>query len=226
MQLEGNLERESMVCELMGADAESGKDPFVVVNGLPSNFMKMHHVESGGTTIYADGALIDDKRGVLFLPSNTAVSTENRRLSDTDDRRLAQVKRKVLVIRVEGSDRVTTASEPQLSDQVFSSSGDTLNLKTQYAACSYNQLVFEKSDKYPEIGDDGVYTVKIPNSIVGETSSTIRRLATNQVLADFGASSLNQLADNVMVCIPPGTVPNGWIAFGYTNSYLTVYNDQ
>lgn len=150
----------------------------------------------------------------------------NRRLST--DRKLDVIKRKVLVIRVKGADSETSSSEQVVSDQVFGASD--VNLKTQYEACSYDQMIFEKADDSSHlagdlIGDDGVYTVTIPNDVNGANGNTIRRAAVAKVLTDFKVPDLEVLADHIMVCIPPGT-NNNWIAYGYVNSYLTVFNDQ
>lgn len=131
-------------------------------------------------------------------------------------------KRDVLVVRVAG----LSVGEYQLADDIFGANGDNLNLKTQYEDCSYNQLRFEKSQRSPFFASDGVTTVHVPMNVNGVNNNDVRRAAVAKVLAFYRVSSLNQLADHVMLCIPPGTTPNGWIAYGYTNSYLTVYNDR
>ena len=53
------------------------------------------------------------------------------------------VNKKVLVIRANAPDSNTTRSVTQLRDDVFGSNGDTVNLKTQIEACSYNQITIE-----------------------------------------------------------------------------------
>jgi hypothetical protein len=42
--------------------------------------------------------------------------------------------------------------------------------------------------------------------------------------SDLGAS-LNDIADYVMVCIPPVTADD-WIAYAYENHWLSIYNDD
>ena len=46
----------------------------------------------------------------------------------------------VLVVRVIASDDSTTASEEELSDSVFGTYGDEVNLKSQYEACSHGKM--------------------------------------------------------------------------------------
>ena len=67
---------------------------------------------------------------------STPWTTSNRR-------RLTTGIKTVLVVRVVANDSSTTASADQLSDSVFGTNGDLVNLKTQYAACSHNQLQFQ-----------------------------------------------------------------------------------
>lgn len=157
----------------------------------------------------------------------TRVSKVNRRKLSTitDGRNLQQqVTRDVLVIRIQAANVETTRNEVELSNQVFGTSGDPLNMRSQYAACSYDQMRFNPSTRDARIRD-GVYTVAIPNTIDDRVrDSIIRGAATEQVKVDFGVSSLTQLANHVMVCIPPGTT-GGWIAYGYVGSFMTVYND-
>lgn len=157
--------------------------------------------------------------------SHPVFSQVNRRKLSTEERNLQQQDiRDVLVIRIKGGNAESTRNEVELSDQVFGTSGDPLNMRSQYAACSYNQMRFNPSNRVPDKMKDGVYTVTIPNIITGVRDSIIRGAATEQVKRDFGVSSLTQLANHIMVCIPPGT-SGGWIAYGYVGSFMTVYND-
>jgi len=61
----------------------------------------------------------------------------------SNSRRLTTGTKTVLVVRVVANDSSTTSSADQLSDSVFGTNGDLVNLKTQYAACSHNQLQFQ-----------------------------------------------------------------------------------
>ncbi|KAL9188583.1 hypothetical protein ACHAXT_006961 [Thalassiosira profunda] len=138
-------------------------------------------------------------------------------------RNLAAETRSVLVVRVIGADAATTASESELSDSVFGTDGDPVNLRSQYRDCSHGQQIFDPTT-YNGI-TDGAVTVTIANTISGTSDSTIRQAALDQLKVDFGVSSASALADHVLICIPPGTA-SSWIGYGYVNSWLTVYNDN
>jgi hypothetical protein len=140
------------------------------------------------------------------------------------NRRLRTGTKRVLVLRAVASDRSTTASEAELSDDIFGTSGDVINLKTQYRSCSDNQLIFEPLTTNGLVGSDGVYTVNIPTTVVtGAADGDIVTAMVNKATADLG--TLTSLVDYVMVCVPPGT-SGGWIAYAYINYWLSVYNDN
>lgn len=141
-------------------------------------------------------------------------------------RKLATIgDRDVLVIRVVGTDASTTASEAQLSDDVFGNDRDPVNLRNQFAACSYGQLIFIKATDDVLIDDDGVYTVNINTTVNGKDIGVIEAAAIQQAKTDFGVTRLDLIAKHIMLCIPPGTTPS-WVARAYENKGLyTVYND-
>lgn len=116
-----------------------------------------------------------------------------------------------------------------LSDGVFGTAGDPINLKSQYSTCSYDQMNFQPAPTGTSGTTtagivDGTYQVTLPSTVVnGATNGVIRNAVTAQLATDFGTSAGN-VADYVMLCLPPGT-QGSWIAYAYVNSWLSVYND-
>ncbi|KAI2489233.1 hypothetical protein MHU86_25350 [Fragilaria crotonensis] len=143
---------------------------------------------------------------------------------DAWNRNLASVVKRVLVLRIQAADASTTASESQLEDDVFGAAGDVLNLKSQYNQCSYGQLQFEPTTSNTIVGTDGVYTVSLPSTFVsGAADNPIAWAAVNKATRELG--TLTKFADHVIVCMPPGT-SGGWIAYGYLNHWLSVFNNE
>ena len=137
---------------------------------------------------------------------------------------LANVIKKLLVIRIVAKDSSTTATETELADDIFGASGDVVNLQSQYKACSYDQLQFNAVESNTEVGTDGVYTVYLPNNVIaGASDRTIKTAAVNEASKQLG--TLTNIADHVMLCLPPGT-SGGWLAYAYINHWLSVYNDN
>lgn len=120
----------------------------------------------------------------------------------------------VLVVRVESSDLGSTSyTEAQLEDSVFGT-GDPVNLKSQYNACSHGKLDFVRATGDQITG--GVTTVTIDTTSEGAVTEAIK--------LKFGVTSPGQLADHVMYCMPSGGI-NG-IAYASVNSWKSVYNNQ
>jgi len=129
--------------------------------------------------------------------------------------------RTVLVVRVIAADKNTTASETQLSDSVFGTSGDSLNLKSWYNQCSYNQLNF-----IPAEGNGinhGVTTVTVDASST-DGDSVMNNEINTALKTKFGVNNPREIANHVMYCLPAGTMSG--IAYGNINHWRTVYLDD
>ncbi len=150
-------------------------------------------------------------------------------------RKLQTGTRRVLAVRVIVNDGTYShADQTGLSNDVFGNGIDPVNLKSQYAACSYNQLVFEKSlDRNlsttitPNIGDtaisNGVVDIRVNhNKTAGD--GTIVNAVTTEINRVFGVTNPNQLANHVMYCLPSGVMSG--IAYAYINSWNSVYSNQ
>jgi hypothetical protein len=148
------------------------------------------------------------------------------------NRKLASVVKKVLVLRIVASDIETNATEAELSNKIFGTSGDVLNLKSQYNRCSNGQIQFEPLTTNNIVGPDGVYTVNLPSAIVTNASDVaIRDAAVDKATRDLaGGTALKNVADHVMICIPSGTKDSSgdskWLAYAYVNHWLSVFNDD
>jgi hypothetical protein len=145
--------------------------------------------------------------------------------NNINNRNLMTGTKTVLVIRATAADRATTASESALSDDIFGTLGDTFNLKSQYYQCSDGKLQFQPLTTNTLVGSDGVYTVNISSTLVsGASDATIRDAMVRAAVEDLG-SSLQNIADFVMLCLPPGTA-GIWIAYAFVNHWLSVFNDD
>ncbi|KAI2496202.1 Gametolysin peptidase M11 [Fragilaria crotonensis] len=236
---------EALGCELQGDDLNGRQYRMVRIKGLTSSWARSQNVTSGASTIFVpDGAVIDDQTSELVIPTAARIKIGRRKkhrnlrgsessLANAMDRTsmargrhlLSTGRRTVIVIRIVAIDSATTASEAQLSDDIFGTNGDGLNLKSGYNKCSYGQLQFEPMSTNARIGTDGVYTVYLRNTyVVGSSGDMVYDAALAQATADLGKSP-NLLADHVMFCIPPRTT-GGWIAYAAPNHWMSVYNDK
>lgn len=153
------------------------------------------------------------------------------------DRNLAELRRQlavlqgdksVLAVRVIASNDSYSYTEAKLSEDVFGTGVGTVNIKSQYAKCSNQQLnIMPAADN--NNGNDGGTSVSISNGVVtitvatstSEGDGTMRTAITNKLNSVFEVNSPDALADHVMYCLPPGTM-NG-IAYGEPSSPDFIY---
>lgn len=141
--------------------------------------------------------------------------------------------RTVLVVRVMLNDgQYNFADQTGLSNDVFGNGVDTVNLKSQYAACSANQLIFNKSPNRSMTSNPNDGTTAINNGVVdikvslavSAGDSSVRNAVTTKINSVFGVTSPDKLANHVMYCLPSGTM--GGIAYAYINSWNSVYSND
>ena len=163
--------------------------------------------ESGKTTIFSEEADVAEDMVDFSFAAMPLMGIAER----GSVRRLAvsMGTKTVLAIRVIASDKSTSSTENTISDKIFGTSGDSMNMKSQYAACSYNQLIFQPFNGMTRSGktvSDGVMTVTIDMNVSGAE----KQYVTNLVLVE-AKTQLGNLQDNfdyVMLCLPPGTSGN------------------
>jgi hypothetical protein len=197
-------------------------EQFVHISGSSQLLKEFHDgvITSGTSTLMQEGAYFDDDEGSLIFPDLANVQYGD----DPEARRKLAVTtgtKEMLAVRVIASDASTTSSESAISDAWFGTSGDAVNFKSQYEACSYDKLQINPANTNGV--SNGVTTVNILNDVSGTSDSSIRTAVVNAAIASLG--NLSSQFDHVMLCLPPGT-SGGWIAYAYVNSWLSVYNNQ
>jgi len=197
---------------------------------------KRNAVANGETElVLPPGSRVNRATANIVLLRGTSVSFKDTDSTNLSRRRSAITGvRRVLVVRIIAADGQTTFTEQQLSNAVFGTSGDPVNLKSQYSACSYNQLRFEPVTNLPGVVD-GTLTLTVSTTI-GQGNKVMENDITTALNAKFGVSNPGQLADHILYCLPPGALKvkdkdgklvDG-VAYGYTSvgSWLTVYNNR
>jgi hypothetical protein len=209
-------------------------------NGLKSGDNLVHIPR--GVVLSSNGTI--DMMGQALIPSEAVgQGLFNRNLEEEDEVSDATVRRQlqstigtktVLAVRVILDDgRYDTADQNGLSNDVFGNGVDSNNLRSQFAACSANQLIFQKSPNRrmsfnPNDGgttdiNNGVVDIKVPYSI-SAGDSVIRNEVTTKLNSVFGVGSPVELANHVMYCMPSGTMSG--IAYAYINSWNSVYSNE
>lgn len=133
----------------------------------------------------------------------------------------------VLAVRIAATDKTSTLTETELSDDIFGLNGDPMNAKSQFLACSYNQ--FELTPASDRTGatasiKNGATTISV-DLATSSDAITIMNEATLQLAAEFSTDAQN-LADFIMFCIPDGSMGEKEVAFAYVNGFQSWYNDE
>ncbi len=206
---------------------------------------------SGKDVLGIPGAIVTGN--VIRIPPNKEITFEKRFKDDEDTFRIAGRRlqtapdeRKVLVVRISvngtfSSSPNNTASE--ISDSIFGTSGDDVNLVSQMSNCSFGKLQFSpltvaEEPALPAANDDdvGVYeiTTDYPSSTTGRKDLVIRDAVTDLLRAqltilDVPGCSWCTLADStkfdhVMYCMPPGKPRKNVVLFYVNRFTLSIYH--
>ncbi len=140
--------------------------------------------------------------------------------STADTIAYATQERTVLAVRVEAADDQTSASASTLSNKIFGTTGDGVNLRSQMLSCSLNQVDFVPATG-PNIVD-GVVTVTLSMNVNGVSDGTVRNAVTTALSEQYGISG--RAYDHIMYVLPD-SVSMG-IAYAYINHYLSVYKNN
>jgi hypothetical protein len=217
-------EEDFWVCELQGEDCvlagfEVDSKTTVELVGINSSVLEANHVISGVTTIYVPGATIMNGR-LYILPGSHVVFGElldenqnnkgGRKLETTADLASGFVSRTVIAVRIIASDAATTSSATEISDNIFGTDGDRVNLKTRFADCSYGEITIEPFIGISASGveiSNGVVEVNVPNKATDNDRGTIRNAALSALKSLVGEIYFQ--FDHIMLCLPPGTKRGG-----------------
>jgi len=202
----------------------------------------------------------------LFGRHLKARTEEQQRNVDLLHRHLystTQGNKKVVAVRVSATDATYSNTEDHLRSKVFgknangSSSGDVFNLSSGYEQCSYGKLTFspkETSTHGSITINNGVVTINVAIAATGVADGTVRNAVTSKIEQLLGSTSMTDVADYWMYCLPPGTSGSkfytlfnvylfylskltrciawiflaylGWIAYAYINHWNSVYNNE
>lgn len=119
-----------------------GAHAYTDIQGIEFVLAANPNIVSGETLLYGVGAVIEDH--LLVITPNTELKFDTYRHSTgTVGRRKLTTStgnKNVLVVRVITTDAQPTANAAEMSDSIFGTNGDPVNLKSQYEGCSANQI--------------------------------------------------------------------------------------
>jgi hypothetical protein len=122
--------------------------------------------------------------------------------------------RSLLIVRISTIDSQPPYTALEMENRIFN---EAVSMAKQFEACSFGQLKWTSK---------GVVDVTVDKPIANFTSGTALREAAEARLVELGVVeySTEEIADNVMYCLPP--TAGGWIASAGTNFWRSQFNDE
>lgn len=172
------------------------------------------------------------KQGKLFVSisdsklmnDNLVVSASSKFIVVTDpyfrhlQERHLQVEgtKTVAVVRISTSDSSPKDSAETLKSTLF---GDGINFVSQYSDCSFGKLQWKLSDA-------GVLDIKLPNQVTEFSGNPANLVTATQkyLKTQLNIADVSQLADKVLMCLPPGT--GSWAASAGVNHWRAQFNSE
>jgi hypothetical protein len=207
-------------CELLDKTPVSGGSrtgKILKLDNLPDNLL--NEIDSGRDILTIEDATITKDFSIQIKPGKAVKIDKGPGQGNKDDkkgggkRRLSEtvdVSKTVLVVRVNAGNGTSTATPTELSDSVFGTAGDPVNLQSQYDACSYQKMRFIPAANRSAIGGNGADIVNgatevdIP-TMTSEGAVAMRDAITETLQATFGVNYAD-IADYFMYCLPKGTM--------------------
>ena len=233
IEIEEVEDGEEFVCEL-----HNGKT--IPIKGTDNQLNQMRSLLNKGTLVSAETTIATSSDTIsvygddgVYLPPGKLILKPSpkrlRRATSTsakpklkgtknvshDERNLASYEgnKQVLVVRVTDSKGVVHADNARvISDKVFGTYGDKVNMKSQFAACSFDSM--QMTNEYSVDIDDkltapGVLGVTIPVALANSDRATVREASVSAVERKLGFT-LPGPFDHVMFVLEGCYTDCGW----------------
>jgi hypothetical protein len=230
--VEGSPE-EKFVCEISPEDNNGESGHTLPIRGTSAQIEKLRELlyagelESGFSTLPTEDFGISGDNVILSTGEEIIFGQTSRRklLEKTGDRYF-------LAVRVTALDKAVAATAASVSDNIFGTNGDPVNMVSQFDACSYGKF---KIIPGPRPGTDissslvsasgpeaGVIDVDIPINLGTSNRDQVQNAITTAVQTKLGFD-LPGPFDAVMYIVEGCYVGDCFIAYAFLNSWLSVY---
>ena len=199
------------------------------ITGTPEQIASLHDLWkanklAAGETMLKHGAGASYDEEVINLPPGLIVADNVRQ--GNKPRRLANVEgvKPILAVRVTDSGGlVHPHNAVQMSDNLFGTDGDPVNLKSQLAACSHGKLQVEAGAiaNSQNKAAEGMVEVTIGISLEGNNRGAILNAA-KAAVQNLGISIPGDY-QQVMFVLKGCYQDCGWAAYAYVNRWDSVY---
>ena len=203
-------------------DEEKGQ-PLLHLPHLPESIIKGNEGEipTGALLVEIVGASIDeDEQAVVGGESaDYRIVDVNAAGRDRLRRHLLKLstaskgKKTLFIVRVSTPDSKVDYSLSAIHRTVFHKD---VSLKTQFEACSFGKLQFESAGGIDVMLDESISAFQRPNQIVSAAEKKVKSM--------LKVDAMDDLADRIIFCQPPGT--GRWIGMAAHNHWRINVNNQ
>jgi len=191
------------------------------------NMVNDGDIVSGSTMLSSPASLQTNFQGGKIIVPNVSDPLSVRTSTRAKNREgpCHEGNKPILAVRVTDKNGLVQSDSPRtISDKIFGTYDDDVNLASQMNACSFKKLTI--STDYNDIitVEPGVIEVTIPISITENDRYTIHNAVTVVVQEQLGFT-LPGPFDQVMYVIQKCYVGCGYAAYAYVNSWMSVYQD-
>ncbi len=203
---------------------------------LPDTFVNANKAKlnTGLSTIcIVGGGAIRTKFGApdyVYIPLDASIRFVER-VAQPQERQLLQTKatgtKSVLVVRVSAPGSAQSSSVVDLANSIFGIGGKTVNMASQYSACSFGKLTFVPASGYSNV-TNGVLDITLSASVDGLRTPDLENTMNIEVQKALGVSSLNNNFDNILFCMPSGTTNvfnQSYASYAYLNGPFSYFSD-
>jgi len=226
-------EEEDFECELDPADA-GGYSGITVIIDIPGaekanlrSKLRSGELVSGESTVQNAAKIYQD--GTILTPNGNVVVLGGPHNKEGKNRRLAigkmQNTQRVLVVKVFDVNGLARSETPaQISDDIFGTIQDPVNLRSQILACSHGALDLAPANDlgvHEAANAPGVIEVTIDISLLINTRTAIKNEVTTAVTNKLGKSPGTYFY--AMYVLEKCYTDCGWAAYATVNHWSSVY---
>lgn len=212
----GGLGRDIVECipRTVGAGIKPRRS--YLVTGLTPQFLDEHGDEIGRGELEAvmSNVVLFPRNNTLAVTEDSIFTFQRRRSLQFEDVAKRTGTRKVLAFTISTSDVRNTFRDYELRPYLFGT--DRITMESQFAACSGGQLSMEPLR-------DGVKDIDLPGRASDYTPRDAAFAAIGMYEQELGIDNLEDEADHLMFCLPPGMAQ--FVASAVNNNPRSIYDD-
>ena len=210
---EGSINDERIdICEINGEIFE--------LIGVSDEFKKKNKVKSG-TMFFIREATIKNTK-IIIAQDDTPEILGNSQIQKDYSSFVGD--KIVLAIKVDAADTETTNSADMISDKLFGTLGDKVNLKSQMSECSMNQLnliPFNGTTPNGKVINNGVGNVNLPFDLKNKFDESYDNKILNAIKKKYG--NMQGHVDHLLLVLPKDAA--NYVAYAILDGWVSVYND-